>query len=482
MATKKIRARTLGRTTSVPGGPQVLEVILHEGWCVKESGTAFLGKTNWRKRWFKLVQRGPTVSLEYFKSRGDRNPAGSVRLDVTYSTRQIENREKSQSNCFAVGPLVDDGAIRTYYISCSSLQSMEEWLTVIDAAIQGVPELAQRRRQTISHQFSIRNNSRRVVSRSLSTADSLGDIEERALDLSTSAATPNQATSSLGATVDSGIQHEDLSDDEVWESVEGEVSEEEGEEVDGASVSIKKRYCTTDSDLKPAARLSAYDSNSWRIEHWLKLCHAAATLKWSKVDTKDGVTVSRCKFGRGNGGNAVIKVEGVLQANPSTVYQFMQLSTREGGKLDYLFRNEQILHLLEDDPAGSVIFNQFLLPLPRVSKRDVVAMKIWVPQYLSQDESSGMVMFSVDHPDATQPERDSKRINIKPSGLILKCYPGPGGAVHTKMTILVQIALYGALHRMLKGAYNSGLLKLGIRSTFVHIKEQLEKFVQITSI
>ncbi len=52
----------------------------------------------------------------------------------------------------------------------------------------------------------------------------------------------------------------------MWESVEDEVSEEEGEEVDGASVSIKKRYCTTDSDLKPAARLSAYDSNSWRIE------------------------------------------------------------------------------------------------------------------------------------------------------------------------------------------------------------------------
>ena len=32
-----------------------------------------------------------------------------------------------------------------------------------------------------------------------------------------------------------------------------------------------------------------------------------------------------------------------------------------------------------------------------------------------------------------------------------------GGAVHTKMTILVQIALYGALHRMLQGAYNSGV-------------------------
>ena len=28
--------------------------------------------------------------------------------------------------------------------------------------------------------------------------------------------------------------------------------------------------------------------------------------------------------------------------------------------------------------------------------------------------------------------------------------------VHTKMTMLVQVAFYGAMHKMLKGAYNSG--------------------------
>ena len=32
-----------------------------------------------------------------------------------------------------------------------------------------------------------------------------------------------------------------------------------------------------------------------------------------------------------------------------------------------------------------------------------------------------------------------------------------GGVVHTHTTILVQVAFYGALHRMLKGAYNSGM-------------------------
>jgi len=38
------------------------------------------------------------------------------------------------------------------------------------------------------------------------------------------------------------------------------------------------------------------------------------------------------------------------------------------------------------------------------------------------------------------------------------CYNVVGGVVHTHATILVQVAFYGALHRMLKGAYNSGNL------------------------
>ena len=42
-----------------------------------------------------------------------------------------------------------------------------------------------------------------------------------------------------------------------------------------------------------------------------------------------------------------------------------------------------------DEPQGTIIFNQFLLPLPRVSTRDVVAMKLWIPEYLNDDGSSG---------------------------------------------------------------------------------------------
>jgi hypothetical protein len=41
--------------------------VLHEGWAIKESGTALFGKTNWRKRWFRLVQRVDVVTFEYYR-------------------------------------------------------------------------------------------------------------------------------------------------------------------------------------------------------------------------------------------------------------------------------------------------------------------------------------------------------------------------------------------------------------------------------
>lgn len=204
-------------TTSLP---PAMEDTLHEGWCVKESGTALFGKTNWRRRWFRLKQTGPSVSLQYFRGRTDRNPAGSVKLDVTYCTRQMENREKSQPNCFAVGPLIDDGATRTYYISCRSQLEMQEWMTVIDAVIQGVPEQAQRRRRTINHKFSLREKrkslERRTGAPSQSTAarkDSLGDsLDERGLDLSSSVSVVAMENQPTGASVDSSLERDDLRD------------------------------------------------------------------------------------------------------------------------------------------------------------------------------------------------------------------------------------------------------------------------------
>ena len=63
------------------------------------------------------------------------------------------------------------------------------------------------------------------------------------------------------------LDHEDLSDDEVWEIVEDEVSEEEDEEREGAALPSRCRTFTSpDSSVRPSSRLLLYDSPEWRME------------------------------------------------------------------------------------------------------------------------------------------------------------------------------------------------------------------------
>ena len=52
----------------------------------------------------------------------------SVRQELLHldCTRQLESHEKPHPNCFAVGPLIDNGATRTYYISCSEYSLLRE--------------------------------------------------------------------------------------------------------------------------------------------------------------------------------------------------------------------------------------------------------------------------------------------------------------------------------------------------------------------
>jgi hypothetical protein len=117
----------------------------------------------------------------------------------------METKDKSRPNVFAVGPVFDDGSTRTYYISCSCQQTMQEWMAVIDAAIQGVPEQAHRRRQTVCHKFSssrkVKGGSEtlpRQTSADLQRAESVGSsLGVEALTLSTSRTPDND-----GATVD----------------------------------------------------------------------------------------------------------------------------------------------------------------------------------------------------------------------------------------------------------------------------------------
>lgn len=98
------------------------EFVVKEGWFVKESGQAVLGQTNWRKRWCRLVRGSNGASWSYYRKMEDiasNQPAGRVELDSTYAARELEEGErKKKANCFALGPVFDDFAKRTYYISC----------------------------------------------------------------------------------------------------------------------------------------------------------------------------------------------------------------------------------------------------------------------------------------------------------------------------------------------------------------------------
>ena len=154
------------------------------------------------------------------------------------------------------------------------------------------------------------------------------------------------------------------------------------------------------------------------------------------------------------------KVSPFLKALIASVFLFVHL------QLDYIFRNELLLDEVEGmscyniheakthdfkhfhnpspsppslfpgavEPKATMIFNQFHPPLPRISKRDLVAMKLWIPEYITPDSKSGLlpsetasvsmgeyylmvnvlsciyvgagfVMFSIDHPEAPLPQK-----------------------------------------------------------------------------
>ena len=77
---------------------------------------------------------------------------------------------------------------------------------------------------------------------------------------------------------------------------------------------------------------------------------------------------------------------------------------------------------------------------------------------------------------------DAERVSLAPSGVILRPIAAPDGELRTHCTVLMQINVRSSLQRMFKTAYNSGLLKLGLRSVFGQIKQHLEVFVSAMSI
>ena len=48
-----------------------------------------------------------------------------------------------------------------------------------------------------------------------------------------------------------------------------------------------------------------------------------------------------------------------------------------------------VLPCSTEEPAADVIYNQFQVPLPKVATRDVVAIKYWVSDYMTEDGTEG---------------------------------------------------------------------------------------------
>eukprot|EP00118_Oscarella_pearsei_P025885 m.308962 g.308962 ORF g.308962 m.308962 type:complete len:386 (+) comp45176_c0_seq1:21-1178(+) len=375
--------------------------VLREGWATKESGEAFMGHYNWRRRWFKLVQSGSSITLSYYKKKDDRVPAGSVCLDKTYCTRELEAGEKSKPNCFAVGPLIDNGAIRTYFISCESDDDKLDWMTIIQAAIEGVPERAEKRRKTIAFKQKQR-----------------GSGKIRPL---------------FGTVMEEGVAEE------------------------------------------------KYHNPQWRIEQWMRLCKMIHTGEWKRTDTKNGVTISRFSFKEQD--IVILKVEGIMKAPPDVIFTFLQRATRSGGKIDYVFRNETVIEEIESDPPGAIFHREYPVPLPRISPRYLCALRTWMPAYCTPDGTSGLMVISLRHPREPTPSKGAECVEVAPSGIVL--LPGPteaGEGESTRLVIVAQIDVQRTLQRMLRGAYKSGLLKIGLRSGFQHLSQHIDRQMELFNI
>lgn len=48
-----------------------------------------------------------------------------------------------------------------------------------------------------------------------------------------------------------------------------------------------------------------------------------------------------------------------------------------------------LLLLFTDEPKACISYNEFQPPLPRVACRDIVTMRVWVPQGFSRDGKLG---------------------------------------------------------------------------------------------
>ena len=370
--------------------------VIKEGWCTKESGTTFLRSSNWRRRWLVLIQDDSTLTLTYYKQINDSQPKGKVCLDSTYTARELEtDEEKVKSNCFAIGPLFNDPSIRTYYISCESEEEKLEWMSAINASIEGSPA------QVEKHAKSFRKRYNRISSR------------------------------------------------------KGRVRPVSSEE------------------------LCNFEDRGWRTQQWQNLCEKATGSVWKKIDTKNGITVARQAFQ--DNPLAVIKTEGIVPVSPEVAMEYLERAIELGGKLDYPFRNAKLLQKITDSlPHADVFYSKFDVPIPGISSRDCLWLRMKIQPGSMPDRLCGLLFVSV-----PQSDKDKKtgctRIKLGCSGIVVCPEVLQDNVVHARVIVLAQVDVQNSLQSMLEGSYKTGLLKVGLRNAFSHVRSNIEDYNNLLS-
>jgi len=371
--------------------------VIKEGWGEKESGQKIFGHYNWRKRWFRLTQKSHIVLFSYYVKPTETNPKGEVMLTQEYTARELELGEKSKPHCFALGPLTDSSALRTYYVSCGSDDEKLDWIATLNCIIEGVPEKVLKRKTTYRARSRHLNKGKRMTY-------------------------PPPALDSKGDTY-------------------------------------------------------SYQKLKWRMDQWNALCSEINNSKWKKADVKNDVKISRQSFKDTD--VASFKIESMVEAPRQIVYEFLQRSLKSGGKFDFIFRGENLLQRIEEyETITEIIWKDFDVPLPGMKRRDATLARMWVPDFLTQDATSGLLVMSVHHPQANS-SKDLDHVFVDISGLILCDEEDANGEMCTRIFLIMQIDLQNALQNMLRGAFKSGLIKKGIRNGFSHFSKCLSSYYQM---
>eukprot|EP00794_Sanderia_malayensis_P009266 gene9266-10244_t len=224
----------------------------------------------------------------------------------------------------------------------------------------------------------------------------------------------------------------------------------------------------------------SYMKFSWRLKQWKYLCEIAQETKWRRCDTKQGITVARQSFKDTE--MAVIKIESVVAVPKQMAYEYLKRSVQAGGKFDYILRGETLLQKIEEYcTVTEVTKNDYDVPLPGMKRRDACCARMWLPEFVTEDGSAGVLVMSVNHPKG-RATKDLERIFADISGIVLRDEPSQDNQRHTRVTIIAQIDLQNALQNMLRGAYKSGMLKKGIRNGFGHFLKCLLAYKAMLSI